>query len=535
MKIYEPYSYQYTAISWCLHRLLLQGQKGAGLFLDPGLGKTGITLAVLRTLQRLAGVRKTLIVAPLRVVYGVWPAEIQKWAQFAGLRVSIIHGKPEERIAALRKDADVYLINAEGLNWLVKDLIRGNVDKGCGIDKFRSVLGTMNLRDERGLIDSDGLDAAIDAVPAHRYPTMVGKCGLNLPFFELVVFDESSLFKTASAQRTQVAALLARQTNYRMILTGTPIPRSLEDLYSQVHLLDQGAALGKNITQYRKRYFEQLANFRGYIPKNQACVDAIYEAVAPLCLRMDADTYLDLPPIQHNDVWITMDDSARAIYAKLERDFFIEMDQQGDRVLFESEVSKYNACRGLANGGYYHTPDGTKARATHHVHDLKAAALMELHGELQRKPLLVAYQFQHDAERIMQFWRKRKRKVPPYIGSGVSPQRSTQLMNDWNAGKLDLLLAQSGSIAHGANLQFGGNDIAWFGLTNNLEHYIQFNKRLHRLGVRGTCRIHHLMMRNTVEEAVRAGLTKKDGTQTSFLDALRDYRLGYRISEGMVA
>lgn len=537
--IFSPKSYQRTAVTWVLNRLLVDGKAGAGLLLDPGLGKTSITLTVIRTLQMFAGLRRVLIVAPLRVVYSVWPLERNKWDQFAAMRVSVIHGTEEERIAALNADAEIYLINADGIRWLVKYLLCHQLLQ-LPAKNVQSSLTKMGLRAERERFQAgESLSEILGEIAPKRYATIIGHCGLSLPFFDMLIADESSLFKSCSAQRTQSLVVLARQTRWRMILTGTPIPRSLEDIFSQVFVLDEGEALGSSITKFRGRYFERLADFRGWIPRDNTCIEAIQTAIAPLCLRMDADTHLDLPAITYNNIWVDLGSAATATYKQLERELFIEFDQ-GSQILFDNAGSVYNACRGVANGGFYtyaKVADGVGkgTRRTHQVHDQKTVALIDLVGELQGKPLLVAYQFQHDVERILTGFKAAKRSRPAVISGNTSGAKSAQIMDDWNAGKVTVLLAQSGTISHGANLQFGGNDVAWYGLTNNLETYLQFNKRLHRMGVRGAVRIHHLLSRNTVDEAVLDGLDRKEVTQTAFLDAIKRYRNGYRISQPIAA
>ena len=353
--------------------------------------------------------------------------------------------------------------------------------------------------------------------------------------------DESSLFKNPDAHRFQALRAISDQFAYKSLLSGTPSPNGLMDLWAQMYLLDEGRALGASISAYRDRYFNK--GFRGdsWHTKDGA-KEAIYAAIAHLAHRLDEKDHLDLPDLVINDIWIDLNTKAMKGYKKLEKDLFVELDasrvkalQEDSRVpsdadpegpqcgvVIGSAAAKYLNCRGYSNGGIYETPEDAESiddRITHHIHTDKVKALTELIGELQGKPLIVAYQFKHDLERIRKILPK-----APVINGSVDANASLGLINAWNAGEINVLLVQPQSLSHGVNMQAYGNDICWFGLTDNLEIYLQLIKRLHRQGVKGTVRIHRLLCRGTVDEAIRERLEDKDASQQALLRALKNYR-----------
>lgn len=452
---FQPHDYQREAIDFLVRRLYLEGQAGAGLFMDCGLGKTAITLSAIQALRDVGEVRRTLIVAPLRTIYSVWPQEIAKW-EF-NLTWTRYHGA--KRRQALEGDADILLVNPEGLAALWR-LLPDNA-------------------------------------------------------FDLLVVDESTKFKNAMAKRTQTLFCMLPQVRKRICLTGTPSPRCLSDLFAQAFILDDGQALGKSIWTFRQTYMCR-GGFEGkeWILRRDA-PPRINRAIEHLVLRLAADDHLDLPPIVHNDVWVDLPAKAAAAYRAVEDELFDEID---DGLANAASSASYLTCRGVANGGYYHRDEDGK-RHTVHVHDAKVEAVCDVVDELFGKPVLVAYQFHHDLERL-------QRKFPraPVICGGTPAAKADDIVQAWNRGQLPVLLVQPQSLSHGVNLQAGGNDAIWFGLPDQLEVYLQFNARLHRQGVQGQVRIHHVLARGTVDAAVRANLQRKSRQQDGLLTALRQYR-----------
>jgi SNF2 family DNA or RNA helicase len=451
---YTPHKYQHYALAWLIRRTIVQND-GAALLLDPGLGKTSITLAWLHLLRALGLSRKVLIVAPLRVVHSVWPAEIAKWDQFAHLRCVIVD-KPSK----LDCDADIYLINPESLSRVV-DYIKAT--KLC-------------------------------------------------PFQTLVV-DESSKFKSWGAKCTKLLRSIVKLFRYRLILTGTPSPNSLEDLFPQVFLVDLGQSLGTAVTHFREKYFYR-GGYGGYqwiaYDTSQSQVESL---IADCCLRLSAKDHLDLPELLINDVWVDLPQSIQKVYRKLEREMFFELESKS--VIAMSAGSKYLLCKQLAGGGIY---DSEKQPL--HVHNTKLDAVSDLVEELQGKPAMIAFQFRHDLMRLQSRFKKLA-----YIDGSVSGKQTLKLVDQWNAGELPLLAVQPQALSHGINMQAGpGRDIIWHGLSDSLEAWLQLNARIHRQGVTGQVRIHRVLARKTVDVACRDRIERKDQNQNSLLEALNRYR-----------
>ncbi len=528
---FKPHAYQTEVLQFMLHRWLADGKPGAGVLIDPGMGKTPTTLSAFQMMRRFNKVRRALIVAPLRVVYSVWPKEIRKWSEFENLRISIVHGTPKQRVQALRKNADIHLINADGIRWLVGYLMVQAL-KHADRKALLSLLKRMKLHEEATIIQQTGKLDCLLKVPPHRYKTIIRNMNLTISKWGMLIVDESSQFKTPGSQRTQALTSIVGQFRYRTILTGTPAPNSLVDLFSQAYILDTGETFGGNISEFHRKYC-RTAGFQGYSweIRNREAEEEIQERLAPLVIRMDSDDHLDLPDRIYNDIWLELEPAMRKKYNTIESQMFVEFeaaDESTRGILINSSGGKYAACKGLANGGLYEYPEWDqekqkKNRATHHLHEQKTAALMELIGELQGKPLIVAYQFDHDVERIERRLKAEKLKFATIKG-GVSAKKSDAIIDQWNAGKLDVLVVQPQALSHGANLQFCGNDLVWYGLTDRPEVYQQFNKRLHRQGVVGTVRIHHILAERTVEEAVLERLQDKDATQKALFKALERYR-----------
>lgn len=454
-----PHDYQREGIDF------LEANPHCGLFADPGLGKTAMVLHLLdRLYWRSGGSLRVLVIAPLRVVYTVWPEEIDKWDLI--LSYSILHGPGKEHRAG---QSTVDLLNAENVFWL--------------------------------------LDRPLN--------------------YDILVIDESSKFKGYSSKRFKALKQKLKGFDRRIILTGTPSPNNLEDLYSQVYIMDRGEALGPNISAYRRKYFYPTAyrNFVEYQPKPGAA-QAIQSKIASLVQRIDAATNLDLPPLLEHTIQVELPPAARRIYDDFEKRLFAELEENDGGFAVSSAASAYNICRQIANGQLYEPPKAlelarpSKNRKIISLHKAKTEALDELVGELQGKPLLVAYHYKHDLAQL----RERFGQDTPVMGGDASAKESAQIIDQWNNGELPLLFGHPQSMSHGINLQAGGNDVCWFALTDNLENYLQFVRRVFRQGVKGQVRVHHIIARKTVDEAIMKRLKSKDKTQRALLDALAEYR-----------
>lgn len=470
---WSPHSYQRTAMSF-----MLTNPRSA-LFLDPGLGKTSISLAVSKILKYARLNKGVLLVAPLRPVYSVWPGECEKWENFGCLSHTILHDKTKDSLWGSKKD--IYLINPEGLKWLHSELLIGL------------------------------------------------KQGKQCPFDTLII-DESTKFRNHDSTRFQYICDMLPLFKRRHILTGTPSPKSLIDLWAQIFILDEGKSLGHNFYRFREKYF-QANDWDKYNWELKDFADGeIHKAISHLALEMSAEDYLDMPELVFNDICIQLPTKAFRYYKQMEKEMFIELDGMEASADANAQVSM--KCHQIANGKVYEDiPEDLdeaeirefrKTRKVINVHSSKLEALSDLIDELNGKPLLIAYHYKHDLEALRSLFGKDL----PYIGTGISPTRSKELERLWNNGELSVLAGHPVSMAHGLNLQASGNDICWYSLTWNLEDYLQFNARIYRQGVKGkSVRIHHLISQGTVDEAMLSRLGERAEQQQDLRVALKNYRL----------
>lgn len=429
-----------------------------GLFLDMGLGKTVTTLTAIKDLKyNRFEVRKVLVIAPKKVAEGTWTKEKDKWDHTKMLRVSQVLGSQAKRIRALNTPADLYIINRENVVWLV--------------DYYRN-----------------------------SWP------------FDMVVVDESSSFKSHKAKRFKALSSVGPHINRLVELTGTPSPNGLDDLWAQLYLLDGGERLGKRYTQFRERYFQpDRRGVDGMIYSYEAkpgTEESILRKISDICISMKAEDYLELPEITFHQIPVVLDAKAEKAYRELERKMVLELPGDEEEISVASAAALSNKLLQLANGAIYDDD-----RNVHEVHNCKIEAFLELIESLQGKPALVFYNYQHDRERILQALEKSKLRIREL--------RNTQDEDDWNAGRIDILLTHPASSAYGLNLQQGGNHVVWFGLTWNYELYTQANKRLHRQGQTERVIIHHLVCEGTRDEDVMQALERKDGVQEWVMQSLK--------------
>lgn len=462
---YEPKPHHVRAIRWLLGQFLAgpRNSGGGALLLDPGLGKTAVTLSAIDSLIRAGAASKILIVAPLRVCYSVWPGEVAKWDEFSHLKTQIVRKEKDFQAAA-----DIFLINPESLPKVTKWI---NAQK-------------------------------------------------SMPFQVLIV-DESTKFKTWGAKCTKQLRALAPFIRYRAILTGTPAPNGLEDLFSQIYLVDLGASLGKTITEYREQHFHR-GGFNGYewIPNDTAKAQ-IEARIASVCLRLSGADYLDLPPIIYNQIRVDLPAKVLADYKRFENEMFLDLGKSAATAL--NPGSKYLKCKQLATGGIY---DDDKKPLF--VHNTKTEAVRELLGELQGKPLLVAYHFRHELSRLQKMFPKLEA-----VNGGVSAAKSADIIDRWNRGQIQILAAQPQAVGHGVNMQSGpGRDIVWTSPPDSLELWIQFNARIYRQGVTGQVRVHTILANRTVDLAGATRLENKEEIQKTLLEALEMYRKFETLTKG---
>ena len=330
-------------------------------------------------------------------------------------------------------------------------------------------------------------------------------------YFDTVVIDESSSFKNSRSKRFKALKMVLPKINRLIELTGTPSPNGVEDLWAQIYLLDQGTRLEKYITHFRAKYMEPNKRNRSQIfdyKIKDGVYDSIINKISDICISMKSEDYLELPDLSYNEIPVILNDKARRDYDKMERDFVLELEGAEDEITAVNAAALSNKLLQISNGAVY---DSTGIYTE--VHDAKIEAFLELVERLQGKSLLVFYNFQHDRDRI--------KKALGKSDLVVKELKTTQDEDDWNAGKIDILLTHPASAAYGLNLQEGGNHVCWFGLSWNLEHYQQANKRLHRQGQKEKVIIHHLVTQGTRDEDVMRALDNKAGVQEEIMQSLK--------------
>lgn len=472
-KHFLPHLYQFEAI----HAVLKYFYHC--LFLDPGLGKTAIILRAYLTLKKAGKVKAILVIAPMRPVYQVWPKEVKKWIFSKGLKVEILHGSDKHN--ALWRKADIYVINPEGLRWLFK----------------------VGLRNKR-----------------------------NWPF-DMLVVDESGRFRNPDSKRLALLKPKLRKFKRRYTLNGTPAPKSLLDLWAQYLLADRGKTFGSKIGHYRTTYFKKSGYMdKEWIIKSDEHRERIYKRAQRIALVMEAKDHLKgMPPITYNPIYVELPPDVQRYYEEIEDDLFTVI--EGVEHELSNKAVSQMATRQIAAGALYKpAPEGVKPppgymREWHTLHDQKVEALIELSEELQGKPLIVAYDFHHSLVKAREGIKKafKLKKLPPYIGRGVSGTEGERLEKQWHNGELQWLFTNTQSCAYGLNLQGGpGVDQFWYDPTYNLEWYVQLVKRLWRQGALGAVRIHHCIALNTVDEAMYARQGERAEEQQRLIDALKEYR-----------
>lgn len=487
-KPWTPHAYQKRTMKFQLEHAC------AVLLLDPGMGKTSCVYGAVKVLMKKSLSRKTLVLAPLRPCHLVWPAEQEKWTDFKDLRVEVLHGPKKDE--ALARDADVYVINYEGLAWLL----------GVKITRTPYI----------------GKNKNGDAVEKMSVKLVHDFKRFKAFGFDTLVIDELTAFKHPKSLRYRLLKPVIRFFSRRWGLTGTFAPNGLVDLFGQCFIIDEGRALGKLKTRFECEYFDKSFDGFSFIPKEGAA-EKIYERVRPLALRMEARDYLELPEMVPNTLWIELPPKVRQMYDDLERDFITLLDD-GSAVTASNAAAKATKLRQIACGGIYKRFDADgmplNTKEFVHLHEEKTQALRELVDGSNGKPVLCAYEFHHDLARIL----KEFGKDTPYIGSGVSMARCKEIEREWNLGRIALLPAHPAAMGHGLNLQESHARVCWHSLTWNLELFDQYNDRVIRQGNKDARTfVDRIVARHTVEEAVILSLGVKDKTQSDLLRALKSY------------
>lgn len=427
------------------------------LILDMGLGKTAITLtAMMELLFNYFLVGKVLVIAPKRVAESTWPAEIKKWEHLTGLTYSVVKGTAKQRNEALLCPADVYIIGRDNVTWLVEKKY------------FR---------------------------------------------FDLIVIDELSSFKSPKAQRFKSLRKVRPLASRVIGLTGTP--GNPMDLWAEIGILDMGQRLGRFIGAYRERFFVPDKRngeiIYSYKPRAGA-EEQIYELISDISISMKAVDFLNMPECIYNQVKVQMSDTEKNLYERMEADMILQFGE-GKDIDAVNAAALNNKLQQMANGAVYNESGEVQL-----IHDRKLDVLEDLIEAANGKPLLVAYWFKHDRDRIMARFK-------------VRDIDSAKDIEDWNAGKIPVALIHPASAGHGLNLQEGGCAIVWFSQIWSLELYQQLNARLWRQGQKHTVVIEHLVTEGTVDEDILRAIEKKDNTQEAMINAVKA-RIGGGKDEG---
>lgn len=441
---YKPHSYQEYAIRY------IETHPFSALLIDMGLGKTSITLTAIRNLLFDSfEVCKVLVIAPLRVAKNTWTDEIKKWEHLSTLTYSLIVGNENERLSALNEKADIYIINRENVDWLVN------------------------------------------------------KSGYKFDF-DMVVIDELSSFKNHQSKRFK-SLMKVRPLVKRIVgLTGTPSSNGLMDLFAEFKILDMGKRLGYFIGQYRNTYFKP-DKMNGpivysYKPLPNA-ENAIYEKISDITVSMKANEYLKMPELLTSNYVVELSNSEKNQYDEMKKSLVLEITD--GEITASNAASLSNKLCQLSNGAIYDDEQNIVE-----IHDRKLEALEDIIESMNGKPLLIAYWYRHDLERIKSRFSVREIKTSEDI-------------SDWNDGKIPVALIHPASARHGLNLQSGGSTLVWFGLTWSLELYQQTNARLYRQGQKNTVVIQHIIAKGTIDEQILKALQRKDKTQSDLIDAVK--------------
>ena len=428
----------------------------SAVFLSCGLGKTSITLTAVNDLMFDSfEIHKTLVIAPIRVVTYSWPAEIEGWDHLSDLHYSVAVGTAAERLAALKKQADIYLINRENVQWLISES--------------------------------------------------------GIPFdFDMVVIDELSSFKNHQTKRFKALMKVRPKVKRIVGLTGTPSSNGLMDLWAEFRLLDMGERLGRFIGQYRTSYFrpdKQNGQVVFSYKPLPGAEEQIYSKISDITISMKSTDHLRMPELVDSRYTVYLSETEREKYEELKKDLVLQMPD--GEVTAANAASLSGKLSQMADGAIY-----TDAGETTAIHERKLDALEDIIEAANGKPVLVAYWFRHDLERITE--RLQKLKIP------CSRLDTDSSIRKWNAGEIPVALIHPASAGHGLNLQSGGNTLVWFGLTWSLELYQQTVARLWRQGQQSeTVVVQHIITKGTIDERIMKALSEKDTTQAALIDAVK--------------
>ena len=440
LKRTDLHSYQKRALAF------IKNRRKCALFLDMGLGKSVIALTAAADMLDDFLINKVLVIAPLRVSNTVWKQEAKKWEHLNHLNISVATGSAKNRIQNLEAAADIHVINRENVDWLVST------------QKWK---------------------------------------------WDMVIVDESSSFKSMKSKRFRALRKVTKYMKSVILLTGTPSPNGIVDLWSQIYLIDQGVRLGKTMSNFRQRFLHP-SGYMGYTwePNKGADIE-IQELIKDISISMSSEDYLELPERINLNEYIDLPPDVREQYKELEKEFLLVLESGDIEAL--SAATLGNKLLQMCNGAVYDSEG-----VAHTIHDLKIQALKEIIEDNPNESFLVAYNYRSDHVRLCKSFPQ-----------GVSIGKEGIEIQDWNEGKIKLMFAHPASAGHGLNLQKGGSSIVWFGLNWSLELYEQFNARLHRQGQDKPVKVTHLITKDGIDEKVMKALRGKAKTQRDLLEYLK--------------
>lgn len=429
------------------------------LFLDCGLGKTVTTLTAIKELLDNCIISNALVIAPKKVTQVTWSGEIKNWEHLQGLTISVIDGTAKQRREAMAAKADIYAVSRDNIVWLIL---------------------------EHG--------------------------GVKLPY-DMVVIDELSSFKNHASKRFRAMRKVRKFIPRVVGLTGTPAPNGLIDLFAQMYLIDEGQRLGKTVTEYRDRFFRPgkrngdiVYTYELKAPQGET-KQQISDLISDITISMTAEDYLKMPDKIMLYDYVDLAPKVLAMYRDFEKEQILELINSDEPISAASAAALSNKLQQFANGAIYDAERNIKD-----LHDEKLDKLDEIVEAANSEPVLIAYSYKHDLERIMQklkAYKPVKLEKPEHIA-------------DWNAGKIPVLVTHPASAGHGLNLQKGGHNIVWFGNTWSLELYQQFNARLYRQGQGKPVTIHHIVTRGTIDEKIIKSLDGKRETQDGLMESIKE-------------
>lgn len=438
------------------------------LWLDMGLGKTIVTLTSIAHLIGTGFLRGVVIVAPIRVIRLVWRQEAAKWEHTKHLRFSMMTGTRDQRTRALLRPADIWLINYENLGWMAEVLDTYFVSKGKPMP------------------------------------------------FNGVVWDEISKMKNSTTNRVKAVRKVLPAFDWTTGLTGTPASNGYKDLHGQFLVVDKGQRLGVSKTAFKTRFYKKAGPYKEVpYPDTE---ETIKNLIGDITLEMSAEDYNKLPDLIVNDVEVEMPTEVRAKYEQMEREFFTVLDSGKELEVFNS-AALTNKCLQFSNGAVYPVAGMPLWEP---VHDAKLDALEEIIDEAQGSPVLCAYAYRSDAERIMQRF---KSLDPINLTECKSEGSLTAAMARWKSGQCALMIGHPASMGHGIDgLQHAGRTLVWFGLNWSLDLYDQFNARVRRQGQGASVVCHRILCRDTLDQAQAIALNEKATTQAGLRAAVKQYR-----------